>query len=280
MPPHADRRTAPGGREGAELLQLPSGLRMFDLRGVVAIVTGASQGLGRDMAVALGRAGAGVMLVARRARELEQAVAEIEANGGDAASCPADLTDPTDVETAIAATVTRWGHIDVLVNNAGISPKVGSPLTYTRSEWDLIFSVNAKAAYFCAQAVARWMVENGRPGSIVNIASTAATGAISGVSVYAASKAATLQMTRSLAFDLAEHRIRVNAICPGTFEGETTADLSKRRGRYYEHLLGRIPLARFGHAGDLDGAIVFLASPASSYMTGAIVHVDGGWSTL
>jgi NAD(P)-dependent dehydrogenase (short-subunit alcohol dehydrogenase family) len=259
---------------------LPSGLSIFDLTGLAAVVTGASQGLGRQMAKALAAAGAGVTVAARRERELRQLVDEIEQTGHPAHVCTVDLTDPADVDRLLASAVERWGCVDVLVNNAGISPLVKSPLKYTRQEWDQIFNLNAKSAYFCAQAFARWMTEHGIAGSIINIGSTAAAAALKGVSVYAASKAAVLQVTRSLAYELAQHGVRVNALCPGTFESETTADLASRRGAYYDHLLGRIPLGRFGQAGELDGAVVFLASRASRYVTGAVIHVDGGWSTL
>ncbi len=253
---------------------------LFDLDGMTIVVTGASQGLGRQMSRALARAGAHVVVAARRAGPLSELVDEINGEGLAASSVPVDLTVDGSADALLQASLEVSGRVDVLVNNAGVSPVVQSPQAYSDEQWDQIHELNLKATFRCARGFGSWMIDNGQPGAIINLGSVAGTHAIRGVSVYAASKAGILQLTRSLAYEWGPHGIRVNALCPGTFEGEMTEDLRRRGGSYYAHLLERIPMARLGMADELDAAAVFLASPGASYVTGAVLNVDGGWSTL
>jgi NAD(P)-dependent dehydrogenase (short-subunit alcohol dehydrogenase family) len=253
---------------------------LFDLSGMSVVVTGASQGLGRRLALAMALAGADVTLAARRVAQLEEVVQEITDTGAVAAAVPVDLMVDGAGEALLAATLELRGHVDVLVNNAGISPVVQDPQTYSLDDWNQIVGLNLRATFFCAQAFGKWMIDEERPGSIINVGSVAGMHAIRGVSVYAASKAGVIQLTKSLAYEWGPHGVRVNALCPGVFDSETTADLRSRDGRYYEHLLGRIPMERFGQAHELDAAAVFLASPGASYVTGSVLAVDGGWGTI
>ena len=253
---------------------------LFDLSGMSVVVTGASQGLGRQIATALAKAGAHVLATARREVQLEEVVNEITAAGGSAVAVPVDLTKEGAAETLLAATLEKSGQVDVLVNNAGVSPFVQEPQAYSEDDWDKIFDLNLKATFFCARAFGEWMINEGRGGSIINLGSVAGLHSIRGVSAYAASKAGVVQLTRSLAYEWGPNGVRVNALCPGVFDSETTVNLTDRAGRYFKYLLERVPMARFGRLEELDAAVVFLASSGASYLTGAVLTVDGGWSTL
>jgi len=241
-----------------------------DLSGKHALVTGASSGLGLHFAGLLAAQGASVTLAARRVEALEAACDAIGRDGGTAAAVALDVTDPTSVESAIAS-MTRG--IDILVNNAGIS--VAAPaLDVTADDWDRVVDTNLKGAFLVAQAAARRMVGDGGGGSIVNIASITGLRVAGAISSYAASKAGVIQLTKALALEWARHQIRVNALCPGYIETDINRDFFATDAG--KALIRRIPQRRLGRAGDLDGALLLLASDAGSYITGASLAVDGG----
>ena len=258
--------TAGGGSTMSEL---------FSLDGQVAIVTGASGGLGWRFARTLAKAGAKVALAARRAERLSELAAEIEASGGQAVAVVLDVTDPAAVAEGIAAAEAGLGPISILVNNAGIV--VDKPLLETEeADWDRVLDTNLKGAWLMAREVAGRMAKTGGGGRIINIASILGQTATGRVHGYAASKAALIHLTRTLAVDLARYSIRVNAIAPGYVETDLNRDFLA--GPTGESLVKRVPLRRFARPEDLDAVLLLLASDAGSYMTGSIVTVDGGLS--
>ena len=249
----------------------------FDLSGRVALVTGASQGLGRRFATVLAEHGAAIALAARQLDRLQELERQIADRGGRVASVPLDVTDHGAIERAIATVEDVLGPIDVLINNAGVAVSKGV-LEQTEADWDRVLDTNLKGAFFVAQAVARRMVaRDPRPpwgGNIVNVASVLALDVVGHLAPYAASKGGLWQVTRSMALELARHHIRVNALAPGYIVTEMNRDfLASEAG---ERLKRRIPQRRFGTPEDLDGALLLLASDASRYMTGSIVVLDGG----
>jgi len=247
----------------------------FDLSGKSAIVTGAGSGLGRHFALTLARVGARVALVGREVDPLARLAVEIEAFDGRAVSIKADVRDPPSVRHAIEAAETELGAIGILVNNAGTA--ISKPLLdQTEEDWDLVVDTNLKGAWLVAQETARHMVRLGHGGSIVNIASVLGVKASSHVPGYAASKAGLIQLTKSMALELAAHKIRVNAICPGYFPSDMTKGFfSTPQG---DKLIRSIPQRRIGDLADLDGPLLLLASDAGAYMTGSVLVVDGGLS--
>ena len=244
-----------------------------DLSGTCAIVTGAGSGLGRHFALTLARAGAKVALGGRQLDRLKAVAAEIEAMDGRALPIALDVTDAASVREGVAAAEQELGAITVLVNNAGVA--VDKPaLEHGEADWDRVLDTNLKGAFLMAGEVARHMVRLGHGGSIVNIASILGLRAAGRVAAYAASKAGLIHLTRALALEWARNGIRVNAIAPGYVETDINRDfLVSSAG---ETLKKRIPQRRFGQAADLDGALLLLCSPASAYMTGTVVTVDGG----
>jgi 3-oxoacyl-[acyl-carrier protein] reductase len=250
---------------------------LFDLSERVALVTGASQGLGRRFARVLAGRGAAVGLAARQLGKLRQFEREIAGAGGRAASVALDVTDGASIERAVATIEDALGPIDVLINNAGTAVSK-SVLEQTEADWDQVIDTNLKGAFFVAQAVAKRMVaRDPKPacgGNIVNIASVLALDVVGHLAPYAASKAGLWQLTRTLALELARHDVRVNALAPGYIVTEINRDfLATEAG---ERMRRRIPQRRFGTPEDLDGALLLLASDASRYMTGSIVVLDGG----
>lgn len=241
-----------------------------DLCGQRALVTGASStGFGAHFARTLVRAGAEVVVAARRMEPLEALAAEIVSGGGRARAVAMDVTDAASVAAAFEAA----GAVDVLVNNAGVE-RSGRVLDIDEAAWDHVFDVNVKGMWLAATEAARRMKDAGRGGSIINIASITGHRGAGGVAPYSVSKAAVLHMTRQLAWGLARDGIRVNSISPGYFETELNRDfLRSERG---EALRGRIAMRRFGAFSDLDGALLLLASPSSAFMTGSDIVVDGG----
>ena len=248
---------------------------LFSLDGQVAIVTGASGGLGWRFAETLAKAGAKVALAARRAERLSELAASIEAAGGEALAVVLDVTDPAAIAEGIAAAEAGLGPISILVNNAGIV--VDKPLLETEeADWDRVLDTNLKGAWLMAREVAGRMAKTGGGGRIINIASILGQTATGRVHSYAASKAALIHLTRTMAVELARYSIRVNAIAPGYVETDLNRDFLA--GPTGESLVKRVPLRRFARPEDLDAVLLLLASDAGSYMTGSIVTVDGGLS--
>ncbi len=249
----------------------------FDLSGKIALVTGASGGLGRHFAGVLAGAGADVVLAARRMDKITEAVAEIEArfgsSGGKALGLEMDVTDKESVIAAFDAIQEQAGLVTVLVNNAGVADGKQA-LDITEEDWDRILDTNLKGAWTVAQEAARRMADAKTEGVIVNIASVLGLRVGKGVLPYAVSKAGLVQMTKALALELAPHGIRVNALSPGYVETDLTRDyLASDAGK---KLLKRIPQRRPAGMEELSGPLLLLASDASSYMTGAVIAVDGG----
>ena len=247
------------------------GLRA-DLSGRVALVTGASGGLGAHFAGVLAEAGAAVAVAARRLDACRAVAEAIAARGGDALALTLDVAEAASVRAAVAAATARWGRLDILVNNAGIAAAAPA-LDLAEAAWDAVLDTNLKGAFLTAQAAAAAMRAGGG-GSIVNVASILGTRVAGGVAAYAASKAGLLQLTRALALEWARHGVRVNALCPGYVETEIN------RGFFASAagaaMLKRVPQRRLGRPEDLDGPLLLLCSDASRYMTGAEIAVDGG----
>ncbi len=249
-------------------------LDKFNLKGSVALVTGASRGLGQGMALALAEAGADVALVARTGSALEETASLIKKTGAKALVVPADLSISSEAQRVIKDTIGHYGQIDILLNAAGT--QVRKPIfEMTEEDYDYLMSVNLKSIYFLSQAAAKAMVEK-KKGKIINIASLSSFIGLSNISIYGTSKGGVVSMTRQFAIELAKSNIQVNAIAPGYFITELTAALFKDPERA-KWVLGKIPIGRTGDAEDLKGAVVFLASAASDYITGHVINVDGGW---
>lgn len=243
-----------------------------DLGGRVALVTGASGGLGAHFAGVLAGAGARVAVAARRLEACEAVRDGIRAAGGDALALALDVADAAAARDAVSAVVARCGRLDVLVNNAGIAT-TRPALDLDEADWDAVLDTNLKGAFLMAQAAARAMTGAGG-GSIVNVASILGLRVAGGVAAYAASKAGLLQLTRALALEWARHGVRVNALCPGYIETDINRDFFASAAG--AAMLKRVPQRRLGQPGDLDGALLLLCSEASRYMTGAEIAVDGG----
>jgi len=253
---------------------MPAGTAISaDLAGISAIVTGAGSGLGRHFALTLARAGAKVALAGRRLDRLKSVEAEIEAFDGRALPVELDVTSADSVRAGVAAAEQELGAITVLVNNSGVV--VDKPATeQTEAEWDQVLDTNLKGAFLMAGEVARHMVRLGHGGSIVNIASILGQRASARVVGYAASKAGLIQLTRALAVEWARHKIRVNAIAPGYIATDINRDfIASPAG---QAIAKKVPMRRFGRPEDLEGPLLLLSSPASAYMTGTVITVDGG----
>jgi 3-oxoacyl-[acyl-carrier protein] reductase len=254
-------------------------MSLFDLSGRTALVTGASQGLGRRFATVLAQHGARVGLAARQVEKCRELQRSIEQQGGQATSVALDVTAGlAAIEAAVDAIEQALGAVDILINNAGVA--VAKPfLEQSEADWDRVVDTNLKGAFFVAQAVARRMAaRDPKPahgGSIVNIASVLSLGVVGYLASYAAAKGGLWQVTRTMALELARHQIRVNALAPGYIETEINQDFLA--GPAGERMRQRIPQRRFGTTADLDGALLLLASDASRYMTGSVIVVDGGF---
>lgn len=247
--------------------------KRFDLTGKVALVTGASSGLGVHFARTLAAAGASIAIAARRADRLVSLQAELQAAGHKSAAVELDVQSSDSITAAFVAAEKALGPVDIVINNAGISivkPALEMPV----EDWDAVVNTNLRGAWLVAQTAAkRWLTAK-RAGVIVNIASILGLRTIGQVAPYNASKAGLIHLTRALAMEWARHDIRVNAICPGYIETEMNSDFWKTPAG--QRLIDRIPQRRIGKPEHLDGALLLLASDAGSFMTGSVLTVDGG----
>jgi len=241
----------------------------------VALVTGASSGLGRHFALTLAKAGARVAVVARRKDRLNDLVAEIETAGGTAIAFELDVTDRSHFDVVLDLIEKDLGAVEILINNAGIAVE-GNTLEMVDDDLDNILDVNTKALWLLAKRVSDRLVKNGKSGSIINIASILGLNVSPGLSLYAISKAAVVQMTKALAADLWRYNIRVNAICPGYFKTEINSDFFDSDAG--QKAISKMPPRRLGEYEELSGLLLLLASDASSFMTGTAIPIDGGHS--
>lgn len=254
--------------------------RRVRLKDRVAIITGGARGIGRAIALGFAREGARVAIADVRMGQARDTAKAIEGAGGHALALEVDVSRLADLDRLVAGTVERFGGIDILCNNAGVTGGMGDIFAYSEADWDRVLSINLKSAFFATQKVARVMIDQGRGGVILNTASTSAFIASSRpVIPYDVSKGGLRQMTLSFAAHLVDHGIRVNAIAPGTIDTEFAAaamDPALRRTLLEKRARERIPMKRLGQPEDLVGAALFLCSDESAYVTGHVLVVDGG----
>jgi NAD(P)-dependent dehydrogenase (short-subunit alcohol dehydrogenase family) len=249
---------------------------VFDLSGQVALVTGASRGLGQCFARALANAGADLILTSRRRETLADFEAEIGSLGRRTVAVGLDVRDSSSIQRMAAEAEAAFGQIHILVNNAGCNVRKPA-LEITWDDWNLVLDTNLRGSFFVAQAIARGMIAH-RYGRIINIGSVTSVFGYAGLAPYGASRGGIRQLTMSLADDWGAHGVTVNCLAPGWFKTEQNQELYENQD-WVDYLIERIPLKRTGRPDDLDGAIVFLASEASRYITGQTLLIDGGIST-
>lgn len=247
----------------------------FVLDGKVALVTGASSGLGRQFALTLAKAGAKVAIAARRAEKLDELAQEIAQFDGRAMPVTCDVTDLDSVQAAVAAAETELGPISILINNSGVAAQKKIVDT-EEGDYDFVMDTNVKGAYFVAREVAKAMIRHDIPGRIVNIASVAGLKVLKQLSVYCMSKAAVVQMTKAMAMEWGSHGINVNAICPGYIETEMNREFWATESGM--RMIKGLPRQRVGDPDDLDGLILLLCSDDSRFINGAIIAADDGLS--
>ncbi len=253
-------------------------LQQFSLEGKVAIVTGSSRGIGRAIATGLAGAGAAVAVNGRNAESVKAVAEAIRDSGGASLPVTADVSKAAGVENLIQKTVERFGRLDILINNAGISPYYKPAETMTETEWDEVMAVNLKGVFLCCQAAGRVMIPQ-KSGRIINISSIGGQVALPLLIAYCAAKGAVERITRVLAVEWAPHHILVNSIAPGYVETDLTKGLSENPARQ-NALIRQVPLARLGKAEEIVGAAIYLSSDAASYVTGGTLCIDGGWLAL
>lgn len=260
------------------------GIEMFSLKDRVAIITGGGRGIGQAVALGFSRAGARVVVASRTASELEETASKVRAAGGQALAVPTDVTDETSIQGLVKKTLAEFKQIDILLNNAGgVSGEPGGALTglamsTSGDAWDAVLRKNLKSAFLCSQAAARNMIER-RKGSIINIGSMAGIFADPPMSAYGVAKAGVIHLTKNLSRELAPYGVRVNCICPGymgTVRVKHRVQLIEEKDPGF--LQKAIALGRLGSLDDLVGAMVFFASDASSYVTGEVLGINGGWT--
>jgi NAD(P)-dependent dehydrogenase (short-subunit alcohol dehydrogenase family) len=247
----------------------------FSLSGQVAIITGASKGIGFGVAKALSHAGARVAVAARSSSDLEMLVDEIRAAGGEARAFPLDVSDLEEVKSCFRAVRESFGRLDILVNNAGLGANHPA-IDVTEADWDEMMNVNLKGLFFCCQAAGRIMLEQ-RSGRIINMSSQASVVGIRDHAVYCASKGGVNQLTRVLALEWSAFGVNVNAIAPTFIYTPGTADRLDDPA-YRQKVIDRLPIGRVGKITDVAAAVIYLASPAGALVTGSVLMVDGGWT--
>ncbi|MDK2919934.1 MAG: hypothetical protein PWQ37_2667 [Candidatus Petromonas sp.] len=257
-------------KEGGIEMKIPT----FDLSGKVAIVTGATKGLGYGMALGLAQAGADIVVVSRTPADCEKVASEIIAMGRDALALPTDVSKQESIQNLVDRTVEKFEKIDILVNNAGTAVTQKAE-DLTEEDWDRVININLKGVFMLAQAVGREMIKQKR-GKIINIASIFGFVGDKAVLPYLASKGGVLQLTRGLALEWAKHNIQVNAVAPGyVMTPMNEKELSEQK--IYKYITSKIPMRRLGEISEIAGAVVYLASEAANYVTGSTIVVDGGW---
>ena len=252
---------------------------LFNLKGKVALVTGGNGGLGLGMALGLAEAGANIAIAARNPDKTSDAIKQIEGVGVRAISVPTDVTKETEIESMISQTLDKLGQIDILVNNSGVTMRK-EPEDLSGDEWDHVLNVNLRACFLASKTVYPHMRDRGS-GKIINIGSmTSIFGGGGSGAPYSSSKGGIVQLSKSLAVAWAKDNIQSNAILPGWFTTELTAAIPERQKERYQLISNRIPAGRWGEPEELAGVAVFLASPASDYVTGSVIAVDGGYSSF
>jgi 3-oxoacyl-[acyl-carrier protein] reductase len=244
---------------------------MFDLKGKAALVTGASQGIGRAIALALARSGARVAAAARNAEKLKAVVGEIAAAGGEAIAIPMDVAQAEQVKSGFREALEKFGRLDILVNNAALT-RDALAVRMKQEDWDAVLRTNLTGAHFCAQQALGAMLRQ-RAGRIINVTSVVAETGNAGQANYVAAKAGLIGLTRALAVEVASRNITVNAVAPGFIVSPMTDPLPQK---VKDDLMARIPLGRMGTDADVAAAVVFLASDEAGYITGAVLDVNGG----
>jgi len=257
---------------------MPTPAALFDLTGKIAVVTGASYGLGVTFAETLAGAGAKVALAARSVGKLQSVAEKITRAGGTAAAFSCDVADPVQVANLVSAVHSKWGHTDILVNNAGIAADAGAvPEKVPHDLFDKTVQVNLMGVWYCCRDFGAAMLRRGNGGSIINIASIAGmAGWRDNAPAYQATKAAVINLSRNLACSWADRRVRVNALCPGWFPSELTSQFFGV-GDLGRHIASVTPMRRIGNVEELIGPLLYLASDASSFVTGTTLVVDGGF---
>ena len=251
-------------------------MTLFDLKGRVAVVTGGNGGIGLGMARGLAQAGARIVVAARNKDKGRTAVKELEGLGTEARFCAVDVADEAFVEAMVRQSVDAFGGVDILVNNAGTNIRK-QPQEYTLAEWRRVLDTNLTSAFLCSRAVYPLMKKAGR-GKIINIGSMMSIFGASFAAPYAASKGGIVQLTKAMATAWAEDHIQVNAVLPGWIDTELTQGARRQIPGLHERVIARTPAGRWGSGEDFAGIAVFLASPASDFITGAAIPVDGGYS--
>jgi 2-deoxy-D-gluconate 3-dehydrogenase len=251
-------------------------MTLFDLKGRIAVVTGGNGGIGLGMARGLAQAGASIVVAARNEGKSRAAVQELGRLGVPARACAVDVTDPTSVESMVRGTVDAFGGVDILINNAGTNIRK-QPQEYTLDEWHTVLATNLTSAFLCARAVYPVMKQAGR-GKVINIGSMMSIFGASFAAPYAASKGGIVQLTKALASAWARDNIQVNAVLPGWIDTELTRAARRQVSGLHERVEARTPAGRWGTGEDMAGVAVFLASPASDFVTGTAIPVDGGYS--
>lgn len=263
----------------SQTVTMPEVLNIFGLNGRAAIVTGAGRGLGQTMASALAQAGAAIAVFDVNLADAEATAESIRSLGTQAIAAQIDVTDGEQVQQGIQHAIDAFGQVDILVNNAGITTR--TPFEdLPEEDWERVLKVNLGGVYQCSHRMAKYLISQNKPGSIINIASISGfVGNRGGLnSHYCTTKGGVIALTRSLAVEWAPYNLRVNAIAPGYFVTPMTDRLKNIDPAFYDELVGRVPLGRFGNAPDLAGAVIYLASEASAFVTGHVLVIDGGYT--
>jgi 2-deoxy-D-gluconate 3-dehydrogenase len=247
---------------------------LFDLEGKTAIVTGASRGLGKAMAIGLAKAGADVVVT--DVLDTKTTVKEINEQHRDSLGLEVDVSNKSDVEAMVREVKEKFGKIDILVNNAGIL-RTGDAEVLNKGDWDKVIEVNLTGQFLCAQAVGRLMMKQKSGGKIINISSIAGLAGYASSVPYSASKAGVISLTQTLAAEWGKYNLNVNAICPGVFATDMTDDYLKDE-QFKNMIKTKVPLARYAEPEELVGTVIYLASKASDYVTGHSIVIDGGWT--